>query len=57
MTRTRWWFNADEHARDGAHAGRYQPGWYSVDPPKTGTEIKVLGVNGGAMTVRVSPVG
>ena len=27
--------------RDRAHPGRYQPGWYSVDVPKTGTTIKV----------------
>ena len=38
----------------GAAAGRYQPGWYSVDLPNTGTQIKVVGVNGGAMTVRVA---
>ncbi len=52
-----WWFDSDAHAATGDHVGRYQPGWFSVDPPNTGTEIKVLGVNGGAMTVRVSPVG
>jgi immune inhibitor A len=52
-----WWFDSDDHAATGDHAGRYQPGWFSVDPPNTGTQIKVLGVNGGAMTVRVSPVG
>ncbi|MCY7400728.1 MAG: immune inhibitor A [Nocardioides sp.] len=53
-TRT-YWFNADQHAATGAHVGRYQPGWYSVDPPNTGTTIKVISVNGGAMSVRVAP--
>ena len=36
-----WWFNADQHGATGSHPGRYQPGWYSVDVPKTGTTIKV----------------
>ena len=36
-----WWFNADEHGATGSHPGRYQPGWYSVDVPKTGTIIRV----------------
>jgi len=36
-----WWFNADEHGATGSHPGRYQPGWYSVDVPKTGTTIEV----------------
>jgi immune inhibitor A len=50
-----WWFNTDEHAFTGEHEGRYQPGWYSVDVPKTGTKIKVLKVNRkGLMTVRVT---
>ena len=42
-TRT-WWFDSDEHAATGAHPGRYQPGWYSVDVPKTGTTITVFKV-------------
>ena len=35
----------DEHtnAVNGVHPGRYQPGWYSVDVPKTGTSITVNG--------------
>jgi immune inhibitor A len=49
-----YWFNTDEHAFTGEHEGRYQPGWYSVDVPKTGTKVKVLKVNKkGVMTVRV----
>jgi immune inhibitor A len=41
----RWWFDRDEHAATGDHAGRYQPGWYSVDVPKTGTTIRVTKVD------------
>ncbi|MGE9807883.1 immune inhibitor A domain-containing protein [Janibacter sp. G1551] len=37
-----WWFNADEHAATSSHAGRYEPGWYSVDVPKTGTTVRVV---------------
>ena len=49
-----WWFPGDEHG-SGAHVGRYQPGWFSVDVPKTGTTIEVVKVNKkGVMTVRVS---
>ena len=33
---------AHRHAANGAHPGRYQPGWYSVDVPKTGTTITVV---------------
>jgi immune inhibitor A len=51
-----WWFEDDAHAATGDHAGRYQPGWFGVDPPNTGTQIQVLDQSGGAMTVRVSPV-
>lgn len=50
-----WWFNRDEHAATGAHAGRYQPGWYSVDVPKTGTTIRVLNERHGVLQVRVEP--
>ena len=53
-----WWYNADEHAATGAHAGRYQPGWYGVDVPKTGTVIRVLDDTGnGVLIVRVQPKG
>jgi immune inhibitor A len=48
-----WWFDSDEHG-SGTHPGHYQPGWYSVDVPKTGTTIKVVKVQkNGVMTVRV----
>jgi immune inhibitor A len=52
-----WWFNRDEHAATGSHVGRYQPGWSSVNVPKTGTTIAVLKStrNGGELTVRVAP--
>jgi immune inhibitor A len=39
-----WWYGRDEHTVD-THPGRYQPGWYSVNVPKTGTTIRVLYVN------------
>jgi immune inhibitor A len=49
-----WWFPGDEHS-SGEHVGHYQPGWYSVDVPKTGTTIKVVKVNkSGIMTVKVT---
>lgn len=50
-----WWFDGDEHVVSGApHDGRWQPGWYSVDVPNTGTTIRVVKVaKDGAMTVRV----
>jgi immune inhibitor A len=48
-----WWFDSDEHG-SGTHAGHYQPGWYSVDVPKTGTTIQVVKVGkNGVMTVKV----
>jgi immune inhibitor A len=49
-----WWFSRDEHTV-GTHPGRYQPGWYSVNVPKTGTTIKVMSVDKKThvMTVRV----
>jgi immune inhibitor A len=39
------WTNCDEHACTGAHAGRYQPGWYSVNIPNTGTTVRVKSVS------------
>ena len=49
-----WWYAGDEHG-DGEHVGHYQPGWYGVDVPKTGTVIKVVKVDkNGVMTVKVS---
>ena len=54
-TRT-WWKDADEHASTGSHVGRYEPGWYGVDVPKTGTTIRVKSVSRtGSMQVSVSP--
>ncbi len=51
-----WWYAFDEHGSE--HEGRYQPGWYGVDVPKTGTKIRVLSVGpNGAMSIRVSPAG
>ena len=51
-----WWFNADQHAATGAHDGRYQPGWYGVEVPKTGTTIKVAkpGKRNGTMDIVIS---
>ncbi len=50
-----WWYGADGHSSSGGgHPGRYQPGWYSVDVPKTGTTVRVVRVNrAGVMTVRI----
>ncbi|GAA1165578.1 immune inhibitor A domain-containing protein [Nocardioides aquiterrae] len=50
-----WWFDSDEHTTSGGtHPGFYQPGWYSVNVPKTGTTIRVVKVaKNGVMTVRV----
>lgn len=54
--RLNWWFDSDEHGL-GTHEGRYQPGWYGVDVPKTGSKIKVLDVNmnTGVMKVEADP--
>ena len=40
--RNTYWFASDGHTSGGTHPGRYQPGWYSVDVPKTGTTISVV---------------
>ena len=34
-----YWSDSDRHASTGNHKGRYQPGWYSVDVPNTGTTM------------------
>jgi immune inhibitor A len=39
-----WWFPGDEHS-NGEHTGHYQPGWYSVDIPNTGTMVRVKSVS------------
>jgi immune inhibitor A len=53
-----YWFNSDEHAATGAHVGRYQPGWFGVNVPKTGTKIRVVneatGAQGAYMQVEVN---
>lgn len=46
-----WWFATDGHGTP--HAGRYQPEWVGVNPPKTGTTISVLGGNGPTIRVKV----
>ena len=47
-----WWYPSDEHG--SPHQGHYQPGWYSVNVPKTGTTIRVVKVaKNGVMTVKV----
>ncbi len=49
-----YWFNCDRHACTGEHEGRYQPGWYSVDVPNTGTRVQVKSVNShGIMRVTI----
>jgi len=52
-----YWFNADEHAATGAHVGRYEPGWFGVNVPKTGTTIRVKSASakGSFMQVEVAP--
>jgi immune inhibitor A len=49
-----WWIGDDGDLVDGVHPGRYQPGWYSVDVPKTGTTIEVTETDGSFLTVNVS---
>jgi immune inhibitor A len=50
--RRNYWYDFDEHGSQ--HAGRYQPGWYSVDVPNTGTRIRVMDVDrNGVMSVHV----
>ncbi|HYQ34013.1 MAG TPA: immune inhibitor A domain-containing protein, partial [Lapillicoccus sp.] len=53
-TRT-YWYGSDEHGATGTHPGRYQPGWYSVDVPKTGTTLRVTANTGDALIVKVGP--
>jgi immune inhibitor A len=51
-----WWFASDEHSdATNNHPGRYQPGWYSVDVPKTGTVIHVNQVNKDKVKLTVNP--
>jgi immune inhibitor A len=50
-----WWLASDQHVKKGVHPGRYQPGWYSVNPPRTGTTITVQSTSGSSMSVKVAP--
>lgn len=49
-----WWFDSDEHGT-GDHPGFYEPEWYGVDVPETGTTIRVVKVDPRTkvMTVKV----
>jgi immune inhibitor A len=54
-----YWFDCDEHDGQevctGDHPGRYQPGWTSVNVPKTGTTIRLASIDAkGFMTVLVN---
>lgn len=49
-----WWFGSDGHAATGDHQGRYQPGWFGVEVPKTGTTIEVTKTSGSFLTATVS---
>jgi len=52
--RLTWWYASDEHG-GATHPGRYKPGWYSVNPPKTGTTMRVEDFQGnGTVKVRVN---
>jgi immune inhibitor A len=55
--RNDYWFESDGDGGTGTHVGRYQPGWNSVQVPKTGTQIRVKGVSaqGKLMQVEVRP--
>jgi len=65
--RLTWWYGSDgdevltDHDNNPAtpmvlrHPGRYQVGWYSVNPPKTGTTMQVEDFQGnGTVKVRVN---
>jgi immune inhibitor A len=50
-----WSANDGHVGADGLHVGRYQPGWYSVRTPDTGTQIRVVDQTPGKMIVHVRP--
>jgi immune inhibitor A len=53
-----YWTDSDSHGATGDHPGRYQPGWYSVKVPNTGTTIKVVKKNpDGSLQILVAPKG
>jgi immune inhibitor A len=50
------WSANDGHVpAGGEHVGRYQPGWYSVRTPNTGTQVRVLSQEPNRMVVQVRP--
>jgi immune inhibitor A len=55
--RNDYWFASDGDGGTPGHVGRYQPGWNSVQVPKTGTQIRVKSVSGQGklMQVEVRP--
>ena len=52
-----YWFDFDGDASTGSHIGRYQPGWYGVKVPKTGTTIRVknFSAQGKFLHIEVAP--
>jgi immune inhibitor A len=51
-----YWFAVDAHSDSDGHVGRYQPGWYGVKVPKTGTLVRIQSINSnGVMRVHVAP--
>ncbi len=53
-TRRRYWTDSDRHGA-GEHVGHYQPGWYSVQVPRTKTTIRVIKRNkNGVMWIKVN---
>ena len=48
-----YWFNNDGHGATGSHVGRYQPGWYSVNVPNAGVQIRVNDMDADKMVVQV----
>jgi immune inhibitor A len=48
-----WWFNNDGDGATGSHAGRYQPGWYGVKVPKSGTVISIKSGGGQSAKTKV----
>ena len=47
------WVNCDAHACTGDHVGRYQPGWYTVNIPNTGTTVRVRSVSNNGFNMRI----
>ena len=51
--RNDYWFNRDADAETGDHVGRYQPGWYGVNVPKTGTTIRITSMSTKAKYIQI----